>query len=216
MFLGIENVPLGGKNLSQLKTDAMGDKMARVLCGHLECSHLCTCLVNGGLWAWTGRSSEKWGPWWPLLTVTMDSQERRSKYTTVPQLSWATLTLKTKEPVSFLTGEDADLGWAMSIISQGILTFSLLLGHLENVETRACRYVLFSTFNGLSHMHFIFCIFKSKPVNCACLALVCFLGSTGVSSSQSLPFRKSTKCTSSTFHTQPGASTDPCSLRVAL
>ena len=62
-----------------------------------------------------------------------------------------------------------------------------------------------------SHMHFKFCIFKSKPVNCACSALVCFWGGIGVSSSQSLPFRKSTKCTSSTFHTQPGASLVPCS-----
>lgn len=59
------------------------------------------------------------------------------------------LTQKTR--VSFLTGEDADLGWAMSIVSRGILTLSLLLGHLENVETGACRYVLFSTFNGLTH-----------------------------------------------------------------
>lgn len=188
--------------------------MARVLCRHLECSHLCTCLVNGGLRAWKGRSFDQWGLWWPFLTITMDSQESRSKGTTVPQLSWATLTQKPR--VSFLTGEDADLGWAMSVISQGILTLSLLLGHLENVETEACKYVLFSTFNGRSHMHFIFWIFKSKPVNCSCSALVCFLGSVGVSSSQSLPFRKSTKCTSSTFHTQPGASLVPCSLRVAL
>ena len=103
------------------------------------------------------------------------------------------LTLKTKEPVFFLTGEDADLGWAVAMIRPGILTLPLPLGNLENVETGACRYVLFFTFHELSHVHFPLCIFKSKPANCACSAVLHFLGSISVSSSQSIPFQEKLK-----------------------
>lgn len=185
--------------------------MARVLCGHLERSHLRTCLVNGGLRAWKVRSSEQWGPWWPFPTITMDSQESRSKgpqSPSYPEPCW----LKRTSFLSHWGRCWPRLGYVYDKPRDSYSFFSLKTFR----KCGACRYVLFSTFNRLSHMQFIFCIFKSKPVNCACSALVCFLGSIGVSSSQSLPFRKSTKCTSSIFHTLPGASLVPCSLRVAL